>query len=102
MTVHRAAMRLRDRFYAHSDAQEKAMRLDIIDGGGYAALRSAAGTQPVAPENLELLERLARTLAGNLKHDVADVAHRILPVIHPSGPLQIGQSLTIKFERGPK
>jgi hypothetical protein len=99
-TVHEAAIRLRDSFYAHSDAHEKGMRLNIVDGGGYPALQAGAGTQSVAPENLALLERLSRTLASTLAPEIGLLANKLLPQLHPAGSLEIGQSVSIRFEPG--
>ncbi|MBL8297796.1 MAG: hypothetical protein JNN30_05540 [Rhodanobacteraceae bacterium] len=92
-TVHDAAMRLRDQFFAHSDAQEKHVKFFVTDGGGYSVLRSGAATRTVAPGNLELLERLARSLADSLAHDINRLASRVLP------PLQMGNEAVVASHR---
>lgn len=92
-TVHDAAMRLRDQFFAHSDAQEKPVEFNVVDRGGYPVLRSGVAIQRIATSNLELLERLARSLADSLAHDINRLASSTLP------PLQIGSRAVVKFER---
>ena len=100
MSVHEAAIRLRDQFYAHSDAQEKGMRVSIIDAGGYAGIQAAAATRSVGVKNLERLERLARKLAADLVPDIGVDAHRVLAKLHPHKPPEIGQSFVVEFNRG--
>lgn len=92
-SVHDAAMRLRDQFFAHSDAQEKSVEFHVVERHGYPVLRSGVAIRRIAPSNLELLERLARSLADSLAHDINDLAIKSLP------PLPIGSTAVVNFER---
>lgn len=92
-TVHDAAMRLRDQFFAHSDAQEKPLAFNHVERGGKSVLRPSVAIRRVDPANLELLERLARSLANSLARDINHLAERTLP------PLRVGERAVVTFER---
>jgi len=92
-SVHEAVMRLRNHYFAHGDGTEKPFRYRLVKDNDSVQLHSDIWVTTVTPANLDLLMKLATSLAGQLNNEIIPLLKACLP------GLSAGQVATFSFTR---